>query len=109
MFSDSREIARALRDVLAQHRDVFSVIDPSETRQQILARFPERDGKFQDYLGRIRRFIYADQLLVPINIRFERDVADILTLRGHSGTVDHVAALPDGRSFLQHLSPSASK
>jgi hypothetical protein len=37
MFSDSREVARALRDVLAQHRDVFSVIDASETRQQILA------------------------------------------------------------------------
>ena len=99
MFSDSREIARALRDVLAQHRDVFSVIDPSETRQQILARFPEQGGKFQDYLGRIKQFIYAEQLLVPLNIKFERDVANILTLRGHSSSVNHVAALPDGRAI----------
>ena len=100
MFPDSREIAVALREVLAQHRDVFSVIDPSETRQQILARFPEQASSFQYYRDRIKQFIYAQQLLIPLNINFVRDVANILTLRGHSSGVIHVGLLPDGRSAL---------
>jgi hypothetical protein len=99
MFSDSREIARALRDVLAQHRDVFSASDPSETRQQILARFPEQGGKFQDYLRRIRYSAYSKQLLVPNYAYLVRDSGNLLTFRGHSSEVLSVAALPAGRAI----------
>src|SRR5271165_4544358 len=97
--SGQQEIAQSIRAMLAQHRDVFSVIDPRETRQQILARLPDQGGECREYLARIERRVNSDQLLAPRNVRLLRDDANVMTFRGHSGGVMHVAALPDGRAL----------
>ena len=99
MSSGQQEIAQSIRAMLAQHRDVFSVIDPRETRQQILARLPDQGGECREYLARIEQQVNSDQLLAPRNVRLLRDDANVMTFRGHSGGVNHVAALPDGRAL----------
>ena len=96
MSSGQQAIARSIRAMLAQHRDVFSVIDPRETRQQILARLPDQGAECHDFLARIEERVTSDQLLIPRNVRLLRDDANVMTFRGHSGLVLHVAALPDG-------------
>lgn len=85
--------------MLSQHRDVFSAIDPREVPQQILARFAGSAGEFEDYLGTIAARVNSCDLLIGRNIRFDRDGANLMTLRGHSREVTHVAALPDGRAI----------
>src|SRR5271165_6169886 len=97
--SGQQAIARAIRAMLAQHRDVFSVIDPRETRQQILARLSDKDAECHDFVARIAEQVNSDQPLIPRNLRLLRDDANIMTFRGHSSGVTHVAALPDGRAL----------
>ena len=58
-------IARSIRAMLAQHRDVFSIVDRRETRQQILARLPDENAECRDFLARIEQRVNSEQLLVP--------------------------------------------
>jgi WD40 repeat protein len=99
MRSGSRTIARGIRDMLVQHCDVFSTIDPSEIHQQISVRLAADDAETARYLDEIQEIIESKQILVPWNIRLDRDRANFLTLQASAYRLLQVRVLPGRRAI----------
>ena len=95
----NRLVAAAIRDVLQQHSDIFAEIGPSEVRAQLHARLAAGGAVVESYLRGFDRALESQQTIIPRRASLVRDVANLRTLRGHSGPVSHVVALDRERAL----------
>jgi hypothetical protein len=96
--TEKRLIAAAIRDVLRQHGDVFSQIDPREVRAQLVARLAPQDPAVEGYANDLNRVAAEQQTIIAQRASLVRDAANLRTL-WHPSAVTQVVALDRDRAL----------